>query len=73
MTYSFPPPAKASRNWTELQSDANIPEALLSRQNCMVLSIATTLELHDSKTVKRGYFCRHVLSRLYHLPGKYAS
>ncbi|CAM9143834.1 unnamed protein product [Ectocarpus fasciculatus] len=40
---------KASRNWTEIGSDANMEDALLRRQNCMVLSIAATLELYDSK------------------------
>ncbi|CAM9148330.1 unnamed protein product, partial [Hapterophycus canaliculatus] len=42
---------KASRNWTEIRSDANAADALLTRQNCMVLSIASMLELHDSDPV----------------------
>lgn len=42
---------QASRNWTEIGSDANMEDALLRRQNCMVLSIAATLELYDSKPV----------------------
>lgn len=42
---------QASRQWTEIRADANGPEALLARQNCMVLGIAATLELHDSKEV----------------------
>ncbi|CAM9125922.1 unnamed protein product [Ectocarpus sp. 8 AP-2014] len=42
---------KASRNWAEIGSDANMEDALLRRQNCVVLSIAATLELHDSKPV----------------------
>ncbi|CAN0136313.1 unnamed protein product [Ectocarpus sp. 6 AP-2014] len=42
---------KASRNWAEIGSDANMEDALLRRQNCVVLSIAATLELYDSKPV----------------------
>lgn len=42
---------QASRQWTEIRADANGPRALLARQNCMVLGIAATLELHDSKEV----------------------
>ena len=42
---------KASRQWTEIRAGANEPEALLARQNCIVLGIAATLELHDAKEV----------------------
>lgn len=46
---------QASRNWTELRSDANVAEAVLARQNCMVLSISATLELYDdAKAVSFG-------------------
>lgn len=47
------PFVKASRNWTELRSDGHAEEALLARQNCMVLSISATLELYDAKAAVR--------------------
>lgn len=50
---SLPPEymTQASRDWTEIGSDANVADALLRRQHCMVLSIAATLELYDLRQV----------------------
>lgn len=79
-TARLPPPSsllcdhsQASRDWTELRSDANAADALLARQNCMVLSISATLELYDAKSVSFFQGVKQVVFWLYcfgsRLPG----